>query len=397
MVERLATLDSHRVSFALMRKLIGVSVLLVLGCYAFAMQDVYCELAALSPRDRAAKNFERATVVFEGTVVSKSIVNKSAISTSTDGGKSFSIQLPETRYLFRADRVYKGPALSTFTVYGSPGFQIGKQYLVYAFGEPDALKIPLHDFTGLSVHAAPELRSLRGEAPTPKDLLRPSQPMSLTPDSGGVVCGHVRRGSGEPAARASVTLWDADEKTYVKRVDADTGGHFVIPLVEPGSYLVSAMTNFGAGDQVPPEIGFYGGGITFADAAPLELKAGDASCVTDIDLRTQPGFTVAGSIHVAGSDVLTDEVTVKLANIASDEPFGIDRRAHTRDRFTFHGVPPRRYIVQGLIPLRWSSEESELDVQGDRFVKITMEKGDRRFHIQWGGCPTPKSTTSTPK
>ena len=144
---------------ALTRPLISVTAVsfVVLGLVALlpdCASACTCAVLPGSEQERTERALDESTAVFAGEVVN---ISK---------GKPLSIREPNT-VSFRVSEVWKGPEPETLEVTTSRGgaacgypFKEGQEYLVYAYGKEEALKVDLCSQTRLLSRADEHLRVL---------------------------------------------------------------------------------------------------------------------------------------------------------------------------------------------------------------------------------------------
>lgn len=193
-----------------------------------------------------------STIIFEGSV------QRQELETGPIGAPASAVSMTmegtHRRVYFQGVHAYRGLAAEETTVLTGMGlgdcgfdFETGKQYLVFAVRiDADNLFTSICTGTSSLEHAGPALRFLRGEQPTPDDLLDlQSYYKKFVPRWTGMACGVVTTTDGSPLARASVNMTQVrDEPFPPSRADdpnlSKADGNFCIPNIAPGKYLLSA-------------------------------------------------------------------------------------------------------------------------------------------------------------
>ncbi len=131
----------------------------------------------------------------------------------------------------RVLRSYRGEAAGTVSVLTGIGegdcgfdFETGSQYLVYADKVEDGTLITsICTGTSLLVHSESAMRALRGEQPTPDDLLdgetyyKKFAPLWTAP-----VCGRIAKPDGTPLQQAWLDMTQVRDEPFVVNAAADS-------------------------------------------------------------------------------------------------------------------------------------------------------------------------------
>jgi protocatechuate 3,4-dioxygenase beta subunit len=159
----------------------------------------------------------------------------------------------------------------------------------------------------------------------------------------GVIEGRVlRAGSGEPIAKASVTLFrqDGRDRRPQHAITNDTG-RFSFPNLEPGRYQLSADRNGYVRQQ-------YGARVSNRAGAPLTLDRGQK--LTDVVFRLTPHGVIAGRVLDEDGEPVSN-VNVQVLrpgyNQGRRQLVPSQGRSMTNDlgEYRIFGLAPGRYYV----------------------------------------------------
>ncbi|MFI5097720.1 MAG: carboxypeptidase-like regulatory domain-containing protein [Candidatus Acidiferrales bacterium] len=297
---------------------------------------------------------------------------------------------------FQVVRAYRGLASEKVAVLTGIGlgdcgfdFETGKQYLVYA-DRIDADKLFTSICTGTSSleQAGPALRFLRGEQPTPDDLLDlQTYYGKFMPQWTGKVCGRVTRPDGNPLGKASVNMTQVrDEPFPPNRADDPNGsnadGSFCIPNISPGKYLLCAES--ADYHNYFRWMGYFPGVRKRAEATPIEVHAGDNLVDLQFTVRKEPLYTTKFRIVTPDGSLLP----LESLGVSVDSPYQDALSYHLTQNRNENGlfyagyVPPGYYTVQtyiqpdpdtGKIPpglSNWRMAKQEVVVPSDTEIVV---------------------------
>jgi len=334
------------------------------------------------------REFSKATVVFEGEVESFEARPSETPAPVVDSTVSFTFFGQVRFYSFRTLRVHKGPSQSRFIVLTGGGggdcgcdFQVGKTYLVYAYGSPGRqLFTSICTRTQPVEDAAVDLRYLNGEPPIEEDFLTPKD---LLRRSTGTLCGRVLRPDTSRLVDVAIYLWKADtpyeKEAWFER--PEPSGAFCIEFVEPGRYELSAVDRTKHGPA--RYVGLYGTDLDVRTGAIVEARPGKTTTGLDIRLQPQQVHNVYGHVMIEdGARVKFKHVEIKASH-SPDTPFAFLDYIEPRPDGTF--VIPR--VPRGHVRLqtymsefadkRWATTETDLLVDGDKKdVVIVLKRKD---------------------
>jgi hypothetical protein len=380
----------HRPSF-----LLGISAFLIIatvnGFGCFCGRDYKSTM-----RETVAAYGAGATqVIFEGSVEKQELKSGSpgpppaALSMSTFGS--------HRDVTFNVLRAYRGNASGSITVLTGLGggdcgfdFETGKQYLVYASRvNTEILFTSICSGTSSLDEAGPALRFLRGEPPTPDDLLDPQSYYEKSRSQQyGSACGRVTRPDGSALGKASVDMTQVRDEPFPPKLASDPDmskpdGSFCIPGISPGKYVLTAeTTDFDHGFRW---MGYYPGVSKHADASVIEVKPGAKLKNLDFTVRKESLYTVSFRIQSSdGSPVPLDNLRVRIDSPDRDElAYHLDQR-ESDGEFTMGYVPPGHYVVRTYIQMddpeqkvpveltKWRMANQEVDIKSDAEVVLKL-------------------------
>jgi len=152
----------------------------------------------------------------------------------------------------RATAVYRGPKQERFEVKTGLGggdcgfdFETGESYLIYATrNDKGTLLTDMCSHTSLAEGAGPDGRILRGEPPSPDDLLdQDTYLRKFRSEHMSSVCGRVNRSDGTPVTRNSVYLSRVRHDGFPPQQNAallKADGSFCLEYTRQGAYVLSA-------------------------------------------------------------------------------------------------------------------------------------------------------------
>lgn len=294
-------------------------------------------------------------------------------------------------------RAYRGNASGKVIVLTGLGggdcgfdFETGKQYLVYASRvNTEILFTSICSGTSSLEEAGPALRYLRGEPPTPDDLLDPqSYYKKFGSQQYGTACGRVTRPDGSALGEASVDMTQVRDEPFPPKSASDPDlskpdGSFCIPGISPGKYVLTAeTTDF---DHDFRWMGYYAGVWKHADATVIEVKPGAKLQNLNFTVRKEPLYTVTFRIQsLDGSLVPLDNIRVRIDSPDRDElAYHLDQ--HEEDgEYTMGYVPPGRYTVRTYIQMydpekkvpaelsKWQMANQEVEIKSDANIILKL-------------------------
>lgn len=382
----------HRISFSL-----GISAFLIFATVnAFAC---FCggRNSKSTMREMVASySAAPIQVIFEGSV------ERQELKAGSPGAPAAALSMTgfgsHRAVTFNVRRAYRGNASGNITVLTGLGggdcgfdFETGKQYLVYASRvNTEILFTSICSGTSSLEEAGPALRFLRGEPPTPDDLLDPQSYFEkFGAQQYGTACGQVTRPDGTPLGGASVDMTQVRDEPFPPKSASDPNmskidGSFCIPGISPGKYVLTAeTTDF---DHDFRWMGYYPGVTKHAEATVLEVKAGARLRNLDFSVRKESLYTVSFRIHSSdGSPVPLDNLRVRIDSPDRDE-LSYHEDQHDEDgEYTVGYVPPGHYIVRTYIQMngpeqkvpveltKWRMANQEVDIKSDTNIVLKLE------------------------
>jgi hypothetical protein len=237
-------------------------------------------------------------------------------------------------------------------------------------------------------HAGPALRFLRGEQPTPDDLLDlESYYEKFVPQWRGTACGRVTKTDGTPLDKASINMTQARSEPFPpNRADDPNGskmdGSFCIPNISPGKYLLSAeRTDY---DNYFRWMGYFPGVRKHAEAVPIDVRAGDNLSNLQFTVRKEPLYTVPFRIVTPdGSPLPLESLGVSVDSPDRDDlAYHLTQNGNENGLFYAGYVPPGYYTVQtyiqpdpetGKIPVelsKWRMAKQEVVIPSDTEIVV---------------------------
>lgn len=295
-----------------------------------------------------------AQVVFEG-VVEKIQVNGWPMKPVAGETVTF----PKLSVTFSSVHLYKGQTSEQFVVEtglggGDCGFNFvpGKSYLVFAWQEGQQLSTSICSGTEFLADAGAELRLLRGEAPTPEDVVdwrtreqkNASEDLSLAHQ----ICGKVSLPRGTKATSADLFFWPADKNDLaIFRSDSAhsaSDGSYCVGYLDPGRYLIGALQE--AEDQTSLRyMSYYPGVAESSKAIGIEVGERGKTVRADFSLLPQHLYKLQGYLRGA-PDNSPQSILVMLMSTVLD-PFHMSDPVELGPHgfFEFEEVPPGHYTV----------------------------------------------------
>jgi hypothetical protein len=295
-------------------------------------------------------------------------------------------------------RVYRGQVKDSVTVLtgvseGDCGFdfETGKQYLVYA-SRVDSENLFTSICTGTSAleQAGPALRLLRGEAPTPDDLLdRASFYKKFTPKWTGTACGRVTTVDGRPFGKASVDMTEVRDDPFPPRSASDPNlskpdGSFCIRVISPGKYLLTAETL--DSDHDLRWMGYYPGVARNSEATIIEVTAGANLRDLNFTVRKEPVYTVRFRIETSdGTPPPLDHLMVAINSVNRDGlAYHLVQNRRSGNHYAAGYVPPGHYVVSTMIRSdpsekippelsKWQMVKQEVEIPSDSEIVLKLE------------------------
>jgi hypothetical protein len=224
--------------------------------------------------------------------------------------------------------------------------------------------------------------------PVPPAFYRIGDTVRLELIRGGVVTGTVTNSLGEPVIGVrvrAIRIRDAKGAAqrllgfaFQERTTDDRGVYRIYGLI-PGTYLISAGGGGGFTSSFNPydsDVPTYSPSSTRDTAAEISVRAGEESSA-DIRYRGEAGYTVSGTVNVAGMNGATIALTPVGGGGAVASSFQVPG---TRG-FAFNGLADGEYklVAQelsnqtpGMMPLMAMSDVKRVTVKGANVTGIEL-------------------------
>jgi hypothetical protein len=274
-------------------------------------------------------------------------------------------------------------------------FETGSQYLVYADRDDNKnLVSSICTGTSLLEEADLALRVLRGEQPSPDDLLDgETYYKKYAPRWTGTLCGRVTKADGTPFGEAWLDMMQLRDEPFAVNTAADSDqskadGSFCIRYIRPGKYLLTAE-RLDVKDYIR-WAGYYPGVANHSQAKTIEVHGGD----NPADLQFSAGkvrvHTVLFRIVSADGSLLP----LKNLGVSVDAPerdalaYHLTQTRNINGEFPAGYVPPGNYLVQtyvrpdlktGKVPeelLRWRMARREMYIGTDSEIILKLKPAD---------------------
>jgi hypothetical protein len=363
-------------------------LLIVVGLRGDHLWACSCGVEDTEIKDIMSK-FQTAALVFEGQVISKSVVVYPSRA-------SKAIYFNYTVHNVIPSQVYKGIWRQNYQIRGGlpedpcvVNLEIGTKYLIYAYEDRESalLTTNICNRTRTIENAEADLRFLRGLPPSEDDQLTQNERLErrrTNPPSLGIIQGRISSTSGDAPGHLRFMPWKLVEGKKVLgeygRLDNCSDGTYSIRL-PAGTYLLGAYEMFPKGIR---RIGFYGGGFRMEGARPIELP--NDSEVRGINWEiSEPTLTaIKGKLTVSDNEPSPKgRYVIKLWN-------GWDRDLWNRPRqiipdsnneFEISDIPPGRLEIYFILTpdeldleSRWHAEVIEILVPETREFTIKLTK-----------------------
>ena len=239
-------------------------------------------------------------------------------------------------------------------------FEVGKQYLVYAFAdESGQLETGICSGTALVEESKANLSYLRGDPITSESVER------KTPIATGKLCGRLVR-AGLDFTDSQVFLSRVGNKSPIPSDEAEVArdGSFCATSVIPGKYHLVFMNR---AEDSPTSFVFFPGVAKSSEVTAIEVKSSQANSELVFNVPPQPTFSVSGTVHASNKSALPAECKVALL---SADPLSF-LLAYTQNvapsgSFEFPQVLPGKYwafvTVDSDAPSKWLTKKAEVNV-----------------------------------
>jgi len=346
-------------------------------------------------------------LIFEGKVIKQELKTGSAGAPSnamsmTGSGRYRVVSFDDVRVLSGA----KPENVSVVTGLGTGDcgyvFQTGDRYLVFATKGRDGLWFTsICSGTNTVEDSGAAIRLLTGEKPSADDLLSPQEYEkhyieTVLPKKTGGICGRVLKPDGTPLKGANVELWEVRTDDLPSRTADDPNtssqdGHFCIERADPGTYLLTAESEFVGQARY---MAFYPGVYSQPEAAQIEIKPGVR--LPDITFFTffEPLYTIR--IRVVNSDGTQlswkNGCGVSVDSVYRDPlSYHISHTLEDDGSYTFGYIPGGNYVVSTFFEpdlsgdsprpfpesTKWKAAQKQVIVKGDTDVVIQLESNSR--------------------
>jgi hypothetical protein len=285
------------------------------------------------------------------------------------------------RVTFSGARIYRGDARNEFAVETGLGlgdcgyhFEQGQSYLVYAWIEDSgSLSTGICSGTTPLDYAGAALRLLRGEPPTPRDVVRRFEEENSPASDKAVVdhelCGKVSFPKGKSGKPLTIYFWLASPDAAAlpsENVNSDEDGSFCATL-DPGTYLIEAVED--PGNRKERYAGYFPGVKDRTNAQAVVLKEAGGAERADFAVVRRPLYRVRGYVRGV-KEAENDHMEVMVMPPTAD-PFFIVEPVHLAPHgfFEILGLPPGKYSVFAIRDnetddtLTFVSEVAHIDLQ----------------------------------
>jgi hypothetical protein len=275
---------------------------------------------------------------------------------------------PFMQVSFEVSRTYRGAQRENIQIRTGLGggdcgfpFEIGKQYLVYAFAdESGQLSTGICSGTALLQESHANLSYLRGEQIAPGEVER------NTPTATGKLCGQVVR-TGLDFTDSRILLFRVGN---ISPMPSDEGepeqdGSFCLTRVIPGTYHLLFLN----GDEgSPTSFVFFAGVAKSSEATAVDVTSGDTDPKLIFNIPPQPTFSVSGTVLVPSRSAMPAECKVLLLSV---DPrsflLAYAQEVSPSGHFDFPQVLPGKYwafvTVDSEAASKWLTRKAEVDVE----------------------------------
>jgi hypothetical protein len=348
-------------------------------------------------REVAAYDGKQAKVIFEASVEKQELVTGSP--GAPDEAMSMTVQGEHRAVSVRVLRSYRGSATGTVRVLTGNGggdcgfdFETGARYLVYAQEiSRGTFFTSICSGTAPLDQAGPALRLLRGEAPTPDDLLSPKDYYVKTENLRfGSACGRITRDDGTPFGEIDVEMAQVRDEPFPPKTASDSNlskpdGTFCIDIISPGKYVLTAeKLDF---DHDLRWMGYYPGVSRRSEAAVIEISAGTKLKDMNFSVRKQPVYTVSFKVVAAdGSALPLNDLGIMIESPDRDGiGYHLMQGREEGGIYTAGYVPPGKYRVKtipwGMLSeaeltrlAKWRMAEQEVEISSETQIILKLER-----------------------
>ncbi len=331
------------------------SLLAVAFLFASAGLAFGCKCAPPPPKLNsrlalAEWSLQGTQVIFEGTVER---VELKGWPLKPSPGATVAVH-PVFLVTFANVRLYRGAGRHEFIVTTGIGggdcgyhFTPGKSYLVAA-GTDDSGELETGICSGTEPFedAATKLRLLRGEPPTPDDVIdranESGNPQTAEPLGYSKVCGKVSFPRGVKPKPVTVRIMTDDDFGLLGDEIETEDGSFCFSGVDPGKYFIAAIESDPASAH-SRFAGYYPGVLRRFQAAPVVVKAGHGAVRADFTVARQPLYSVRGYLRGLPPS-LAESVQVILMTDRPDQLDALEPvKLGPHGVFELSGVPAGHY------------------------------------------------------
>jgi hypothetical protein len=265
--------------------------------------------------------------------------------------------IPRIIATFSDVRLYRGQTKRFVVETGIGGgdcgypFETGRSYLVYAWNtDSGQLSTGICSATRpVEKASATEMRLLRGEPPTPEDLvdLRREKQDALQRQPANKVCGKVTLPKG--AKTKDMAVFFLPDRGLVlpfggEGVDAEKDGSFCVDYLDPGKYWVGAMAS---ADSRSRYAGYYPGVRDLSQATSITVSGKEAAPRVEFPIVREPFYLVRGYLRGAPETTNDNDSLKVMLMPSSPDPINMVEPVALGPHgvFEFPAVPPGHYTI----------------------------------------------------
>jgi hypothetical protein len=276
--------------------------------------------------------------------------------------------LPVMQVSFEASRSYRGAQHKNIRVRTGIGggdcgfdFEVGKQYLVYAFADESGhLSTGICSGTALVEASQTNLSYLRGET-----IVSLKEKRSAASIVVGKLCGRVVR-AGLDFADSQIFLFPVGNASPIPSDEAEVAqdGSFCATSVLPGKYHLAFMNR---AEDSPTSFVFYPGVANSSEAVAIGVKGSQVNSGLVFNVPPQPTFSVSGTVLASNISALpSDSKVVLLSSEPSSSLLAYTQDVAPSGYFDFPQVLPGKYWafvdVDSDTSSKWLTRKVEVNV-----------------------------------
>jgi len=355
-----------------------ISILVGLGLgpeVAFGCSCVPPPPGIKNARELAEWRTHGVSTIFEGTVEAAEM--KSPLLEASAGDivpANLDQSTPVMLVRFSASRWYRGVQHQHLQVETGLGggdcgfaFEIGKQYLVYAYKDDSGrLSTGICSATASLEESRSNLAYLRREAIVPQGSRTSSH------ISGSKLCVRILKAHSADLGDGKLSLFHVGSASPIpsEELAPDEMGNLCAANIDPGNYhlLFEEVT-----EESPTSFVYYPGVTSLSEATSIIIKPGQTTSDIEFKIPPQPTFSVAGVISIPNNSHLSASIKVML--ISADQPFlalPYAQDVAPDGTFLFPKVLPGRYW--GFVDVDSDSEDSARPKWLTRKIELLIDR-----------------------